>query len=493
MTTCAVYIRKSREEQGKPSHRLQVQREQLPAHARAQGWQVQIYDDGHASAARGKTAELPERARLEGDIRAGRVQIVLCLELSRLSRDDSLQDYTAWLHLCQQHQVKLATPSRILDPGQTSDWMLLIMEGGFSSVEMRILQGRMREGRAEAYRAGKWLSGNPPTPYRHDRAAGGLVIDPEKIATFRRLMQLAETLPAKTVAEQTGLPYISVRNAIADRRLLMYQGLRLDPDTGDTLPGQWPAVIDSHQADRIRAARSNRAKRCAPTGRQSLLSSLGLAVCGPCGASIRQQPGQRRTDGSQLHYYACSASCPGSRMHPQQTIDPRIIKNILGTLARLDDLQHYWQHSQNSTDTTEPLRQITVRETEAQRQQQNLINAIAEGIIPAELARRKSTDLKTQLANLQQERRQIHAQHHPEPDWQNLALSADEWHVLTLPEQRRLLTALLDRIEIYPGRIELTYKFPRHTNGDPTARINLPKRPTPRGRTQVYRLQLPEK
>lgn len=34
----AIYIRKSREEKDKPSHRLTVQREQFPIHARAQGW-----------------------------------------------------------------------------------------------------------------------------------------------------------------------------------------------------------------------------------------------------------------------------------------------------------------------------------------------------------------------------------------------------------------------------------------------------------------------
>jgi DNA invertase Pin-like site-specific DNA recombinase len=138
--TAAVYIRKSRKDADKPSHRLTVQREHLPAYAKAQGWQVEIYDDGHASAARGKTEDLRERARLEDDIRASRIDIILTIELSRLSRDDSLQDYVAWLHLCGEHGVKLATMSRILDPAQHSDWMLLLMEGGFSSVEMKVLQ-----------------------------------------------------------------------------------------------------------------------------------------------------------------------------------------------------------------------------------------------------------------------------------------------------------------------------------------------------------------
>ncbi|MEA3545743.1 MAG: recombinase family protein, partial [Thermodesulfobacteriota bacterium] len=142
----AIYIRKSREDKSKPSHRLTVQRQQLPAYAQSQGWTPTVYDDGHASAARGKTEDLAQRNQLETDIKSGKIQIILTIELSRLSRDDSMQDYTSWLHLCSQNNVKLATMSRTLDPAQHSDWMLLLMEGGFSSVEMKVLQGRMAEG-----------------------------------------------------------------------------------------------------------------------------------------------------------------------------------------------------------------------------------------------------------------------------------------------------------------------------------------------------------
>jgi hypothetical protein len=59
--------------------------------------------------------------------------------------------------------------------------MLLLMEGGFSSVEMKVLQSRMKEGRDQAFKAGKYLSGNPPAPYYHDKAEGGLLIDQQQI------------------------------------------------------------------------------------------------------------------------------------------------------------------------------------------------------------------------------------------------------------------------------------------------------------------------
>lgn len=479
MTRCAIYIRKSREEAGKPSHRLTVQREQLPAHARAQGWAVEVYDDGHASAARGKAEDLRQRARLERDIRAGLVQVVLCIELSRLSRDDSLQDYVAWLHLCSEHRVKLATPSRILDPAQHSDWMLLLMEGGFSSVEMRVLQARMREGRAEAYRAGKYLAGNPPIPYRYDKGAGGLAIDPAQLLTFRRMMALAETLPAKEVARQTGIPHISVRRAIADDRLLFYQGLRIDPGSGETLPGQWPAVLDAEQADRIRAARIHKVSGYNRRHHGSLLSNLGLFVCGYCGRSIRANQGGRRANGAErLQYYGCTAKegrdCAPSRMHQQRIIDERLTTNLLGTLGRFEDLHQAWLAKHAGQD---PAAQITDLEREAatlRQKKQRLVAAIADGIIDFADAKPQSQAIDQSLAELTARRTHLQAITTEPPDFNALARIADHWLDLDQSDQRALITAAVEQIQLFATYLLITYRFPRSTDGTRTSRVHLP-------------------
>lgn len=488
--TCAIYIRKSREEAGKPSHRLTVQREQLPAHARSQGWAVEIYDDGHASAARGKADDLVERGRLERDIRAGRIQIVLCIELSRLSRDDSLQDYVAWLHLCSEHRVKLATPSRALDPSQHSDWMLLLMEGGFSSVEMKVLQARMREGRSEAFRAGKYLAGNPPIPYRYDKGIGGLAIDEAQLPTFRRMMTLAETLSAKEVARQTGVPHISVRRAIADDRLFFYQGLRLDPGSGDTLPGQWPAVLEADQVDRIRAARVNKVSGYSRRHHASLLSNLGLFVCGYCGRSIRaSQGGRRATDGSRQQYYGCTAKegrdCPPSRMHQQSIIDERITTNLLGTLGRLEDLRRHWQ-SHDQHDPAAELATIDQQSVNLRQKKQRLVAAIADGVIDFADARAQSQSIDHALAELATRRTNLQQIQSTTPDWDALALIADHWPLLTEAEQREVLATVLAQIQLFGSYLIITYKFPRSADGTRTSRAHLPppQKPGPKPKKQ---------
>lgn len=478
MTRCAIYIRKSRDDG--PSHRLTVQREQLPAHARSHGWAVSIYDDGHASAARGKAEDLRERARLEADIRAGKIDLILCIELSRLSRDDSMQDYTAWLHLCSQHHVRLATPSRILDPAQHSDWMLLLMEGGFSSVEMRVLQARMKEGRAQAYRAGKYLGGNPPIPYRYDRAQG-LIVDPDQLPIFRRMLKLAETLPAKEVARRVGLPHIAVRRAIADDRLLFYQALRIDPATGETIPGQWPPVIDADQAEKIRAARIHKRSGYHRREHAGLLSNMGLLICGYCKRPYRAGvAGRTRKDGTKLKYYGCPGKdhrgdCPDSRMIQQHIIDAAVTTNLLGTLARLEDLHRLWIESRQ----TNPAEQIAAidRETATLRtKKQRLVAAIAEGIIDWTDARAQSTAIETALADLTQQRANIAHTTNDPPPWEDLAIIADHWPDLEATDQRAAIRSTIEQIRISATYMVISYKFPRNADGTTTSRVHLPAR-----------------
>jgi len=490
----AVYIRKSREDKNKPSHRLTVQREQLPAYAKAQGWQVEIYDDGHASAARGKVEDLRERSRLEGDVRAGKIGMILVIELSRLSRDDSLQDYVAWLHLCSQHGVKLATPSRLLDPSQHSDWMLLLMEGGFSSVEMKVLQARMAEGRAEAYRAGKYLSGNPPIPYRYDRGVGGLVVAPDKMAVFRKMMRLAELYPATQVAERVGLPAIAVRRAISEERLTMYMGQRLDPDTGERIDGQWPAVIDHLQAERVRRNRGSRRK--APRRDfAALLSNLNLLTCGYCGRSIRGwKNGRPRVDGTRLDYYGCRSkdsgnTCQQSRMIPTHILEERALTNLFGNLQRVDDLRRWWEARQQADDTPGRLADIDQAITKCHNQKTRLVDAVAEGLLSPSDVRTRKAQIDAEILNLNQQRVNLTSIQAIAPDWEAMRITREEFDLLDPQGQREVIAATIAEIRIFSTYALIDYRFPRDQQGGTSARVHLPQRQKPAGPRQVYKLE----
>jgi DNA invertase Pin-like site-specific DNA recombinase len=481
MTTAGIYIRKSRKEaDDKESHRLIVQRQQLPAYATTQGWDYRIYDDGHASAARGKTDDLQERARLQADIIAGRVNLVLCIELSRLSRDDSLQDYVAWLHVCAQHRVRLATLSRILDPAQHSDWMLLLMEGGFSSVEMRVLKQRMQEGWDHAWRAGKFLGGTPPPPYRYDHAAERPVIDPEALPRMQRLWQLAETDSARAIAETLNMPEIAVRRAISDDRLLWYQALRLDPATGQQIACEWVPCMTADQAARIRAGRRTRTKGATRRPWGALLTGLDLLYCGYCGHTVKTWHNSRiRKDGTRNDYYGCQSTsnrrkCSRARLIQQADLDSRILINIFNTLDSLPRLKAYWLQAQTGHDPEKELTDLARRERQTAEKKQRLVRAISEGVIELADAKTEMTAIAADLAEIETSRRTILHQLTAQPEWDLLAIARPDFDQLHQADQREFLQLALQRIDLYESYAIITYPFPRTADGTKTARINLP-------------------
>ena len=475
---CAIYIRKSREEKDKPSHRLNVQREQLPAYATTQGWQFSIYDDGHASAARGKVEHLPERSRLESDIRSGKINIILCIELSRLSRDDTMQDYIAWLTLCADHHVKLATMSRTLDPSQHSDWMLLLMEGGFSSVEMKVLQARMKEGRAQAYNAGKFLGGGCPPPYRYDKAQGKPVIDAALLTQAQKVWKLAETISARKLALTLEMPFISTRRMLADDRLLFCQALRPDLEGGEPIPCDWEPCLTAEQAERIRTARRTGYKGPRRTF-GGLLSNLGLVYCGYCASTYRGFKGQTRQDGTWTNYYGCQGKvhkgkCPRSHMIEQPAIDNRVIINLLGVLDRIPVLKTAWEKMKANGTGVNRLQQIAQEQNQLEIKKQRLMAAISEGVIDFADAKPQMNTIKSALEALKKEKTTTISTPAENPDWDVLEAVRDIFSTLAPEEQREIISSAIKKIRAYSTYLIVEYRFPIADDGIATTRIHLP-------------------
>jgi len=476
----AVYIRKSREDKSKPGYRLSLQRQLLPDHARSQGWGVAVYDDGHASAARGKVEDLKERSRLAADIRKGMVDVVLVIELSRLSRDDSLQDYVAWLTVCADRGVKLATPSRILDPAQHSDWMLLLMEGGFSSVEMKIIRDRMAEGRMQAFRKGKWLGGPVPAPYVYDPAARRPVIDPKQLPAMQQLWRLAEKTSSRAIAVELGMPVISVRRALSDDRLLFYQAVRMDPDTGETIRCDWEPALDADQASRIRSARTGRTSRGGGRGKAAtLLSGMGVLRCGYCGKSAHAWHNSK----NHLHqYYGCQTKndrnkCQRSHLIPQAALDEKVVLNAFGLLACMEDLRAAWLAEQNQNDPAAELKALASDAAKQKDKKRRLVGAIAEGLIELADARTQLDDINFQLAAIDARSTAVLEMTADPPDWSALSLTREVFDRLPLDGRRAILAAMISDITLYGTYAVITYRFPRDASGTRTSRIHLPAGP----------------
>lgn len=491
------YTRKSREDDKSPSFRLDAQKRILSEHCKAQGWNCIEYDEDIASASKGNIQNLEARKRLEADIRAGKIDIVLVIDLSRLSRDESMEDYVFWLALCAENNVCIATPTRMLNPSETSDWMLLLIEGGFSSTEMKILKIRMEQGRREAFMKGSFLGGTPPAPYIYHAESRQPVIEQTALSLYQKIWRLAETFSAKSISEQLGLPYSSVRRALADDRLDFYQAQRRDLQTNEMITCQWPAVMTPDQAARIRAARRTRSTNGMSTKPNSLLSSLDILKCGYCSNSVKTwSNGKIRKDGSQIKYYGCNTKnsklrCIKSRTIPQIILNDGVLTNIFNTIKCLEDLMRHWLSSQGSNDLSIKLRRLDEEERNLKNQIERLVKAVALDIMSLDDIAKEKSRLNSELTSVQNNKRALECSKTLAPNWDSLLLTRDEFSHLDFVDQRRFIFLVLEEIKVYDKYAIITYKFPRTASGDRTARIHLPEpqRGTAWGRKPLYKIE----
>lgn len=422
-----------------------MQREQLPKHEKTRGWNCVLYDDGHASAARGKAELLPERARLEAHIRAGKIQVVLVIELSRLSLDESMQDYVTWLTLCADHSVKLATLNRILDPAQHSDWMLLLMEGGFSSVEMKVLTARMAEGRREAFLAGKYLGGGCPKPYVYDKVEKKPVIDETLMIESEKIWRLSETMSAKAIAEQLGLPEISVRRAISDSRPLFYQTLRADPETGELIKCEWDPFMTAARAERIRQTRRTRKTNNVRREVAEQLTALGIFLCGYCAKTVKSWNNSKiRLKGTWLDYYACVTKnkknvCPKSKMFNHETVNKKVVQNIFFTLSDCDKLRAWWIEAEVEKGANNKSPEILSSIKNQELKKHNLISAIADGVIEFSDAKTQVEEIKSSITQLQNKLDETSNTIGESPDFDNISITREEFETLSFTKQREVI------------------------------------------------------
>lgn len=459
LTRCAVYVRKSREDESRPAHRLELQRERLPAHARAQGWTVEVFDDGYASAARGKAELLPERGRLEAGIRAGQVDLVLVVELSRLSRDDTLQDYVRFLALAAEHQVRLATLSRVLDPCESSDWLLLLLEGGFSATEQRTILARLREGRSRAWEAGGHVGGAIAEPYRKGPGPGQLVVDDEAAGRVRAVLDeyvLRGTTAAAQLARGWGWHKNTVRRWVTDAGLDWLLARRPSVERpGEWVRCTWPAVLTPEQAEAVRQRRRRKAHGAHGAARLSLLAGLGILRCGYCGGRVTGQ-----TSGARL-YYGCSAGlwadrCRKSKLLRQEVLDAAVGAAVMGVLGRPGDLRAAWRAGAGLLEEREGRLVDAERELTARRNR--LVEAIAQGVIDLSDARKAMEAIRAAEAAVQRDQADL-APAMTEPQWEGLAEAAEAWEELDREERRGVLGAVVDEINVYRAGGAIRFLF----------------------------------
>jgi site-specific DNA recombinase len=183
---CAIYTRKSCEEGLEQSfNSLEAQREACRAFILSQkheGWTAinEHYDDGGFS---GGTMERPALKRLLGEIRAGKVNVVVVYKVDRLTR--SLTDFAKIIDIFDSHKVSFVSITQHFNTTSSMGRLTLNVLLSFAQFEREITGERIRDKIAASKKKGMWMGGLVPLGY--DCVERRLVINPAEARTVREI------------------------------------------------------------------------------------------------------------------------------------------------------------------------------------------------------------------------------------------------------------------------------------------------------------------
>ena len=486
---CAIYTRKSTDENlDSDFNSLDAQREAGELYIRSQaheGWVAlpSRYDDGAYS---GATVERPALKRLLADIEAGKIDTVVVYKIDRFSR--SLIDFTKLIEMLENHDTSLVSVTQQFNTTTSMGRLTMNILLSFAQFEREVTAERIRDKMGAARRRGKYIGGIPPLGYDVDRDKKRLIVNAEEAALvrfiFRRYLQIRSTVTlvrelndkgylTKTWTKKNG----EVRAGKPWQKGLIYKLLHNPIYIGrvrhkdETYPGEHEAIIERSLWDQVQdTVEQNHRRRANQTRATTPAPLKGLIRCGHCHATMGVT--FTRKDSKTYRYYLCErANKNGHDACPVKTVPAGTVEDTV-----LHQLRAVFQAPEVLAET---LRKVEAREAEETKQlleeradlerELGVVRASAERLMRSSAARDTSF-AREELVRLDTERQRLEGKlaevvlkiEFRERNPVSQATLADElntfdgiWENLFPAEQQRVMRLLVDRVVVFPERLEV--------------------------------------
>ncbi|MDB4957613.1 MAG: putative recombinase, partial [Myxococcales bacterium] len=277
---------------------IESQRRVLPEFISRQGWQmvkpIETYvDDGRTA----KAGHLDKRTGLAGllrDAALGLFDVVVVMDIDRLTRSEDLAERGAILGALQHANVKLAAAmsGQVLDLSTSSGDLFSSLHAFFAAEWTRKHRTRVSEGRITAVKRGHAPAGRRPFWLRYDKNTKTLSLDPSRGELVRELFErVAAGESCRGVADdfhQRGAPKPrgEWNRSVAQRMIRSKTPLgEWTVDQKRALVLQVPRLVDDDLWRRAQDSMNANAHRgLRKTKHEYLLEGVG--VCGRCGAPM---------------------------------------------------------------------------------------------------------------------------------------------------------------------------------------------------------------
>ena len=350
-----IYCRLSREdERTGESVSVENQREMLSRYVHEQGWNLySTYCDDGVS---GTTFDRPMFNQMIADARAGKINLILCKDLSRLGRD-YIEAGRFTDIVFPSMGCRFIALNDGVDTIHKNNEMLVILKNVMNDLYARDTSSKIKAVKRSSFQAGKYVGCYAPIGYlKSPEDKHVLVPDPETAPIVKRIFDLrcqgysyrkiATTLNTEQVPTPSSFYYLrqgkpNIRKeggywqAQTVKAILqneVYIGHMVQNKTGnvsykvhkqvDKPEAEWIRVEGTHEPlvsmevwELVRTIeRQNTRSRTQADGETALFA--GLLRCMDCGSLMRSyHDGRRRKDGSKSTYrsYACGRYASGGK------------------------------------------------------------------------------------------------------------------------------------------------------------------------------------
>ena len=417
--------------------------EQLAA---ARGWEVaERYVDDDISAYNGKPR--PEYRRMLADVNGGHMDAIVVWHLDRLHRQP--RELEEFFDACDRAGgIALATVSGDVDLATHDGRFHARIMGAVAAKSSDDMSRRLRRKAQEIARDGRPSGGGSrPFGFEPDRVT---VRDDEaaiirevadRLLAGETLRALATDLNSRGIHTPTGGHWspTPLRRMLRSARI---SGQR-EHKSEIVADATWPAIITREQTARIRAMLDDPARRAVRSARSYLLK--GLVRCGHCDAVLVSRP---RDDGKRRYVCATGPQYTGcGRTYVlaeplEQLVTGAVLHRLdtpeLAAAIRGDRDRHEDQHADRVAEITTRLDELATTYAEGKVSMREWLTARDPLQRQLDAARRRAA---------RSSRTTVLAEH----AGRGGALR-ERWAGLSLDRRRAIIAAVLDRVEVGPGR-----------------------------------------
>lgn len=375
---------------------------------------IAVYEDEGFS---GKNTLRPKFQELLSDIRAKKIDILVCYRLDRISRN--IADFSSLIQELDKLSVSFVSISEQFDTTTPMGRAMMMIASVFAQLERETIAERIKDNMMELAKTGRWLGGTCPIGFKSEaityydeemkqRKMFKLIPVPEEMETvkliFKMFLELKSSHAVSTYlvtnsfkgknggefsrttveqivknlvyvkADETLFEYLESKGVtIAGKPdgkhgVLTYNkrlGGKKEKDMSEWIAavGKHEGIISSKDWIEIQEIYEKKREKSSPregTSRRALLS--GLMICGKCGSGMGLTSKIKHEDGKVEYYYRCNlknrAACRCSNRNVNgQKIEEEVI-NHLKNIDREALIANYKQAKKEIKDNSANIKEI---------------------------------------------------------------------------------------------------------------------------------------